>query len=299
MIGSTQLSFFESPHPQPHIINVASVPQRSPFRYPGGKTWLVPYLRQWLKAPYLVKPIVEFIEPFAGGGIASLTVAFEQLAQRITMVELDEQVASVWQTILGEDGVWLAHQIADFQLTATTVEEVLKKPAQTLKERAFQTILKNRINRGGILAPGAGKVKTGEAGKGLSSRWYPNTLKKRILNIVAIRDRVAFIQGDGLHSLRQNLHRSDAVLFIDPPYTAGGKKAGKRLYLHSEVDHAELFELTSQLAGDFLMTYDDAPEVRALVARYSFDLETVSMKSTHHAEMNELLIGRNLDWLRR
>jgi len=30
------------------IVNVASVPQRSPFRYPGGKTWLVPLVRQWL-----------------------------------------------------------------------------------------------------------------------------------------------------------------------------------------------------------------------------------------------------------
>ena len=29
-------------------VNVASVPQRSPFRYPGGKTWLVPYVRSWL-----------------------------------------------------------------------------------------------------------------------------------------------------------------------------------------------------------------------------------------------------------
>ena len=25
------------------IVNVASVPQRSPFRYPGGKTWLIPF----------------------------------------------------------------------------------------------------------------------------------------------------------------------------------------------------------------------------------------------------------------
>jgi len=31
-------------------VNVASVPLRSPFRYPGGKTWLVPQLRSWLLA---------------------------------------------------------------------------------------------------------------------------------------------------------------------------------------------------------------------------------------------------------
>src|ERR1051326_3567473 len=32
-------------------VNVASVPQRSPFRYPGGKTWLVPHIRSWLGSP--------------------------------------------------------------------------------------------------------------------------------------------------------------------------------------------------------------------------------------------------------
>jgi DNA adenine methylase len=76
------------------IINVASVPQRSPFRYPGGKTWLVPRIRKWLAS----RPMIarEFVEPFAGGGIVSLTVAAENLAQHVTMVELDEQVAAVW-----------------------------------------------------------------------------------------------------------------------------------------------------------------------------------------------------------
>ena len=29
-------------------INVATIPMRSPFRYAGGKTWFVPYIRKWL-----------------------------------------------------------------------------------------------------------------------------------------------------------------------------------------------------------------------------------------------------------
>ncbi|MDQ3584451.1 MAG: DNA adenine methylase [Acidobacteriota bacterium] len=61
------------------VVNVAAVPQRSPFRYPGGKTWLVPRIRQWLKQ----RP-AEFIEPFAGGGIVGLTVAAENLAAHVT-----------------------------------------------------------------------------------------------------------------------------------------------------------------------------------------------------------------------
>src|SRR5207247_8317939 len=89
-----------------HITNVASVPHRSPFRYPGGKTWLVPRLRQWLRS--LSEKPGEFIEPFAGGGIISLTVGFEQLTEHVTMVELDAEVAAVWQTVFNGRGEWLA-----------------------------------------------------------------------------------------------------------------------------------------------------------------------------------------------
>lgn len=109
-----QLSFFDHQQTRP-IVNVAMVPQRSPFRYPGGKTWLVPQLRRWL-ASRPTKP-ADFIEPFAGGAIASLTVAFEQLAERATLVELDQQVAAVWHTIISGDAEQLAARIAGFQLT--------------------------------------------------------------------------------------------------------------------------------------------------------------------------------------
>jgi DNA adenine methylase len=148
------------------------------------------------------------------------------------------------------------------------------------------------------MAPGAGLIKTGEAGKGLSSRWYPTTLRKRILDIVKIRQRITFIHGDGIAILRQHAEGADAVFFIDPPYTASEKRAGSRLYTHPDVNHQGLFNVAATLKGDFLMTYDDAEEVRALARLHGFDMQTVAMKNTHHAKMNELLIGRNLDWLR-
>ncbi len=292
----SQLSFLEPIQEKPQIVNVASIPQRSLFRYPGGKTWLVPHIRQWLTS--LPARPNELIEPFAGGAIVGLTVAFEKLAEHVTLVELDEQVAAVWQTIFSENAMCLAEQIVSFCMTAENVEQALSKPTLNLCDQAFQTILKNRVNRGGILAPGAGKVKQGENGKGLTSRWYPSTLRQRILDIVAVRERLSFCQGDGLQAIRQNAWRKDGAFFIDPPYTAGGKRAGSRLYLHSELDHEDLFAEVSKVNGDFLMTYDDAPEVRTLAKQYGFDIHTIPMKSTHHAEMVELLIGRNLDWAR-
>jgi DNA adenine methylase len=108
-------------------VNVASVPQRSPFRYPGGKTWLVPLFRRWMfSLPNQPKLL---IEPFAGGGIISLTAAFESLADKVVMVELDEQIAAVWQTILGGDAKWLAKRMLTFELTPESAKAELAKTA--------------------------------------------------------------------------------------------------------------------------------------------------------------------------
>jgi DNA adenine methylase len=274
-------------------VNVASVPQRSPFRYPGGKTWLVPRIRRWLRS----RP-TKFIEPFAGGGIISLTVAAENLADQVVMVEIDEQVAAVWKVILEGDAEWFAKRIVTFELTPQSLSEVLSSKPRSLREKAFQTILKNRTFHGGILAPGSAPLKYGENGRGISSRWYAETLKRRILDIVPIRNRIRFIEGDGIEIMKQYAHDPNAAFFIDPPYTAGGKRAGRRLYSHSELDHEKLFKVTSKVAGDFLMTYDDAADVRELANKYSFDMELIAMKNTHHAEMTELLIGRDLGWVR-
>lgn len=278
------------------IVNVASVPQRSPFRYPGGKTWLIPVIRQWLKRKRN-KP-EELIEPFAGGAIVSLTTAFEELADHVTMVERDDQVSAVWKTILNGGCLPLAHQIRSFDVTLENVRAVLGKQPASQEELAFQTILRNRIHHGGILAPGSGVIKHGENGKGIKSRWYPETLYKRLLNIQQIQQRIRFIHGDGLEILKQNSERETVVFFIDPPYTVAGKRAGSRLYTHSELDHEALFELTAMLRGDFLMTYDNADGVQALAKKHSFDTHAIAMKNTHHTEMTELLVGRDLSWIK-
>ncbi|HEY5041819.1 MAG TPA: DNA adenine methylase [Verrucomicrobiae bacterium] len=238
-----------------------------------------------------------FIEPFAGGGIISLTAAFEHLADSVIMVELDEQIAAVWQTILAGDAQWLAKRIMNFDLSPESAKAEFAKSPKSQCERAFQTVLRNRTAHGGILAEGAGVLKNGENGKGILSRWYPQTIAKRITNIELVAKRLEFIHGDAFDVLARFQKDRDAVFFIDPPYTAGGKRAGSRLYTHSEIDHDKLFSLCENLRGDFLMTYDNAEEVCVLAERHGFETKPVAMKNTHHAEMDELLIGRNLDWV--
>jgi DNA adenine methylase len=282
---------FEMPKP----VNVASVPQRSPFRFPGGKTWFVPTFRHWITTMY-PKPKI-LVEPFAGGGIISLTALFENLVQKAVMIELDDEIAAVWESIIKGNAEWLANRIRTFELSKEAVINEIKRLPRTQKEKAFQTILKNRTFHGGILAEGSGFLKYGENGKGIHSRWYPATIAKRILNLKHIAGRIDFRNYDGLKVIQEFSNRHDTIYFIDPPYTAGGKKAGKRLYKHYDLDHERLFTVCEKLKGDLLMTYDNAEEVKKMARSHGFQMRLIPMTNTHHATMEELVIGRDLSWM--
>lgn len=281
----------------PKPVNVASVPQRSPFRYPGGKTWFVPTFRNWISYMQL-KPRI-MVEPFTGGGIISLTALFENLVQKAVMVELDDEIAAVWKSIIEGDAKWIADQILAFDLTRENVINKIKQAPSSQREKAFQTILKNRTFHGGILAEGSGLLKYGENGKGISSRWYPATLSKRFMHLSHIAGKINFRYDDGLIVMQEFADSNDTIFFIDPPYTAGGKKAGKRLYKHYDIDHERLFELCATLKGDFLITYDHADEVKIMARKHGFQMRLIPMSNTHHATMEELVIGRDLSWMDR
>ncbi len=287
-----QLSIFgqlEDKRQQTKVVNVASVPQRSPFRYPGGKTWLIPTVREWLRQESTKK---ELIEPFVGGGIVSLTAAFENLADHITMVELDEEVAAVWEVILNGKNEWLAEKILNFNLTHENVNKEFSNQFKETKDIAFCTILKNRVSHGGIIAKGSGMLKNGENGKGIASRWYAKTLADRIRAINYIKHKISFFQTDAFKIIEENIENKNSYFFIDPPYTI----AGKRLYTYFNIDHEKLFYLTSKIQGKFMLTYDDTVEIRAFANKYHLDFRTIPMKTAHHMEKNEIIISDNFDW---
>lgn len=275
-----------------HPVNVASVPQRSPFRYPGGKTWFVPTFMKWINSISFKPRII--VEPFAGGGIISLTALFEEKVEKAVMVELDEDIAAVWQSIIRGESEWLATRILNFELNRENLKCELDKSPETLREKAFQTILRNRTLHGGILANGSGYIKNGEHGKGIKSRWYPSTLARRIRNLNEIANRIEFRCGDGLTVMNEYVDDLTAVFFIDPPYTAGGTRAGTRLYKHYQLDHEYLFSLCRKIRGEFLLTYDNADEVREMAKRHGFQITTVPMTNTHHITKYELIISNNL-----
>ncbi len=270
--------------------NVSQVQKHSPLRYPGGKTWLIPHIHDWLKG---IEPRPRLlIEPFAGGAIVSLTAVMEGLVDQCWMMELDPDVAAFWRAAL-HHGPALCEMVRQFQPTRKAVEVLSRQSPTNDLERGFRTLVMNRTRSGGILAPGAALLSYGENGKGVASRWYPETLIRRLANISNYEPSIRLFEANGVDMLRNlpDLCDDGYVLFVDPPYTAGGKRAGKRLYAHNEIDHAGLFELLAGTNADFLATYDMTDEIQALVREHGFHAVQIEMRNTHHARISELLIS--------
>ena len=186
-------------------VNVASVPQRSPLRYPGGKTWLIPHIRFWLGETG--PPPRLLIEPFSGGGIVTLTAVMEGLVDRCVMAELDPDVAAFWQAAL-RSGPELCDRVLRFRPTREAVEAVANHQPSDPVEHGFRTLVLNRTRRGGILARGAAFSRAGENGKGVASRWYPETIVGRLREIAAHADRIDFHETDGIRMLEELLGRA-------------------------------------------------------------------------------------------
>lgn len=286
-MGVQQLSLFDN-NDLP-VVNVSQVRQLSPFRYPGGKTWLAPFFQQWIQA-FSQRPDL-LVEPFAGGGIISLTTSHLELAKKCIMVEKDEEVAAVWKAILYGNWQKLAARIKEFNLTHETAAEVLENTADTIEEAAFKTILKNRISHGGILADGSGILKNGENGKGILSRWYPQTLANRIEIIASMRDRLEFFEGDAFDYIHRFMDSENTVFFVDPPYTASKKKAGRRLYRYSEIDHEALFDVLAKVKGHFILTYDFDENIILMAEKHGFKYKKIPMTGTQHNLKYELIIS--------
>lgn len=265
---------------------------KSPFRYAGGKSWFVKIASKWMANRKVRAKLL--VEPFAGGANISLCAVHANLVDKVEFSELDRDVAAAWKSMLNGHAVWLGKKIRAFPIGRRNVIEHLEQKPTTLHDRAFHCLLRNRTARGGVIADGAGLIRKGEAGMGVRSRWYPQTISDRIAAISNFRGKLNFFQCDGFKLIQKNKNKKAALFFVDPPYT----RAARRLYRHWEIDHERLFRVLQQVKGDVLMTYDDTREVRRWASKYGFQVKTIAMRTTHHTTKRELMISKDFSWLK-
>ena len=276
--------------------NPRQVPNRSPLRYPGGKTWLIPHLRHWLKDDPDTKASSYLYEPFAGGATASLTAVLENLVAGAVMVDNDPNIAAFWRVALSNPDYLIYHTTA-FEPTDENIELQRKIAARNTPEAfyeeqlAFAMLVANRFNFNGNTSKGAGASK-------YNHRWYPHTINRRLARLRGAQSRLNFLQGDGnslLHTYANMASYAQYAIFLDPPYNdAEGKGPGERLYTNHANSWHRLFQRLEQTQHDgycpFLLTAPDTNSIRHLITAHDFHARTVTMKTGHHKTKRELLI---------
>ena len=260
----------------------------SPFRYPGGKSRLRETIINWIR-DLGFRP-THFIEPFAGGASVGLAVAELDLADHITLAEIDPDVSAVWEVVLNGQADAFANRIRNFELTHTSAAEIVASKTTNQLSRAFRCLLLNRISRGGIMAAGSGWLNQGENGNGIHSRWYPETLAQRVELTRALRTKITFVEGDGLDLLRNFINDRRAVAFVDPPYVVRGRGAGARLYSYCDVDCDKLFEIIRAFCGGMVITYHRSVVVERLAGESGLERHTVTVQTGHSRCKRELIM---------
>ena len=241
----------------------------SPLRYPGGKS---------RAAEYLVTQIpsgVKVASPFFGGGSVELLLASNGVDVR--GYDVFNPLVEFWQC-LSTDPERLANEAAAHLPLSKVQFYALQQTQSTGNSkytRAAKFFVLNRASFSGSTLSG-----------GMSPK-HPRFNKSAI-------DRVRSFDVEGFSVSRKAFHLSipenaDRFLYLDPPYIIKSMIYGVKGSTHRGFDHVLLSQLLHSRT-DWLLSYNDCPEVRNLYKGYRIETPTWKYGMSKKKESSEVLI---------
>lgn len=262
----------------------------SPLRYPGGKTQLSGFVIELLRANNLFYG--SYAEPFAGGAGIAWKLLLENFVSEVIINDIDPSLYAFWAAVLRHTDD-LCERI---ERTRVTIREWHRQKLVQDQSRprqldlAYSTLFLNRTNRSGILKAGVigGLKQDGEYQ--LDCRFNKSDLIQKIQRIALYRDQIRLFRLDAEEFLRTlpKMAGKTTLVNIDPPYYHKGPELYCSFYEHQ--DHVRLSRIVKKLKLPWMLTYDDAPEIRELYA----ELPTYNKELNYSAQVKrvgvELLI---------
>lgn len=257
---------------------VALSPRRpliSPLRYPGGKSVLYSRLRKMIRDMDLAG--CTYVEPYAGGMGAGLSLLVTGQVERVVINDLDPAIHAFWATVQAEPG-WLIERIRKAKLNVSEWrrqrEVYLAADTSDFTALGFATFYLNRTNRSGVLNGGPIGGLDQKGNYKIDARFNREGLTERIRILSLYADNIVPTSRDGIEIISEYALKEDVFIYADPPYF---EKAGS-LYLNafSDEDHEDLAQTLNSVADrPWILTYDNAPQVAKLYMerrRHEFEL---------------------------
>jgi len=239
----------------------------SPLRYPGGKTVLRILIKQYIDDN---GPIINFIEPFAGGAGVSLWLLFNNYVKKVYINDYDFLIYKIWDAILNDTSSFIDKLVQ----SPVTIDEWHKQKAiiededeylnRSPLEIGFAAFFLNRCNRSGILTkvagPIGGKNQTGPWK--LDARFNKDALIKKIKEIANLRDNIYLSSLDAITFMEQvDTPLTETFFYLDPPYYSIGSELYRNYY--TDIDHLNLRDcILSKTNVKWLISYDNNEFIR-------------------------------------
>jgi len=201
-----------------------------------------------------------WMEPFAGGAGAALTLLDRKAVDEVWLVDANPAIAAFWFAVVNA-GDSLAALVERTRPTHELYERsrgLLAEPGGAdLFELGYAAFIVNRCSRSGIIAPRSGAMSN------VTARFNAPELADRIRHIASFASRIRVHHDDGIAFI-EDLNgdagiEDEVLLFVDPPYI----REGNRLYTHGMdyATHRRLADALNQTPARWLLTYDDEPVI--------------------------------------
>jgi len=264
----------------------------SPLRYPGGKKQLEKFIVELFTLQEMDN--ITYIEPFAGGSGLALSLLKNNYVNKLIINDFDKNIYAFWHSILHNHDEFI-NKIENTPITIDEWKHQKQIYSQSncvdLLSLGFSTFFLNRTNRSGIIKAGVigGKKQLGNYK--IDCRFNKTALIKKIEIIASLKKRIKLTNLDATIFIKKIIKKvsfEKAFIFFDPPYF----KQGKDLYtnFYEENDHAKLFKEIDKLNNHkWIVTYDDAPQIRQLYQKYSGFLYSLNYSLAQKKKAQELM----------
>lgn len=225
---------------------------KSPLRYPGGKTRAIAILNTFLTEQYPNRRTL--LSPFFGGG--SFELHLKEKGYRIKGNDLFKPLYTFWSSLQqNPDAIKDAVEGA-MPITKEAFVELREEITRTTdpEEIAAAYYIINRCSFSGATFCG-GFSKEASTGR-------LNVSSLNTLLAVNLKD-IVFTNLDCKEFLRTNPETEDTVVYADPPYYISSYIYGKDGDMHEGFDHAA-FAAAIQTRKDWMISYNDCPYIRKL-----------------------------------
>jgi DNA adenine methylase len=262
------------------------------FRYPGGKAKLCKEIGGFINSYYNGVALLPYREPFFGGGSVGLHLMTYRSLPGAWLNDYDAGIAAIWDTVANHPDS-LCAAIRCFEPSVDAFYELKEQlVAGTITDKvvlAASKIAIHQISFSGLGTKSGGPLGGKDQGSdyGIDCRWNPDTLCNKIkkINRMLVQSKTKVTNLDFAEVIDA---KGKAFVYLDPPYYVKGGELYQHAFQHE--DHLRLAACLERTKNPWLLSYDDAPEIREMFKFAAFKEVVLSYTISGAREKTELLI---------